>query len=662
MLKFLRKYNKFILVVFGSILMVAFLVPQAIQQFGQHPDGFVQARMDGVALRDRQMELAARELMAVRILGFSGNFGIADNEDAEGHWLMLVEEAERAGLIGESADGETWLPSLRQQILFQLVNNNMQLLQLLQQNPQFAAQYQQQVETVIAQAMQEARLSEDDFYMTLAKVRGVDRLLGAFQNAARLSAKRAAIETKEVGDRALADLLVIPAGVLVDELPEPNEEELAAHFEKYRDVAPAQGEHVGVGYLLPPRVKFEVIKIDDEAIKSNVQLDPVEVRTYFQRNTDRFGEDFAAARAQVEDELAGRVAQDVQQTALRVLRTEVYRATQSLPEVGGVRALPSNWSEIRPTFENLAGQIVEEVEASIEGEFEMPRPEVMVYASKFHTIEDLNEIAELRQAQISVGNRSVPFVQAFFAVHELSPDSPLDVQVGVPALGLVGTDRAGARYYFTVLEARDESPAESLSEVREKAVRDFKRLAAYQMLQIRESEFLDLARSSDLQSVADLFAPEDPEQGADAAGAPVVRERALIGASNPQFGQQYAQDEETLRERVVEAATAISPTTPLDEYPVEQSTLAVPLPQQTAMALVRIVQNQPLTVERLRVQLQQAAMRSMFDELVEAGARETNPYSFDALSDRLNWEYVRRQARTESTEGDGEETETEGAE
>ncbi|XOV74985.1 MAG: hypothetical protein ACFHWZ_16165 [Phycisphaerales bacterium] len=34
MLKFLRKYNTLILVVGGSLLMVVFLVPQAIEQIG----------------------------------------------------------------------------------------------------------------------------------------------------------------------------------------------------------------------------------------------------------------------------------------------------------------------------------------------------------------------------------------------------------------------------------------------------------------------------------------------------------------------------------------------------------------------------------------------------------------------------------------------------
>jgi hypothetical protein len=654
MLKFLRKYNKFILVVFGSVLMVAFLVPQAIQQFGQHPDGFVEARMDGVELRSRQMEMAARELIVLRGLGFASSLGITDDRTADAHWLMLVEEAERAGMVGESGDGEDWLPSIIDAMLRQAIMSNFQLFQQMQTDPQFANQLRDQMRQNLLQLAGEARLNEEELYMTLAKARGVQRLIGTFTSAPRLSQPRADVEVKQDGDRVLANLLVLPARVIVEELPEPNEEELQGHFETYREVDPAESEHVGIGYQLPARVKFAVLKVDQDAIKANVQLDPVEVRTFWQRNAERFGEDFESARERVEDELKTRFAQDVQQTALRALRTEMYRATQGMSEVDGIRDLPPDWEQTRPKLEDLAGVIVEQVEASVGDDgpgFTMPRPEVTIYASKFYTPEELSQEASIRQAQIPAGNnRPIPLWQALFNVHELNPESPLRIQVGVPAVSVAASDRAGSRYYFTVLEAREASPAESLDEVRQKAIENFKRLAAYQMLRMRESEFTELAQNESLDAVADLFGPEDPETGADAVGAPTVRNRVSIGQSQL-FGQQYAEDEQKLRSEVIEAASAIDPATPIDEYPRDKTLVVVHLPQQTSLALVRIIQNQPVTYERLRGMLQQAVLQNAISqEFIDVGIRDDYPFSFESLAARLNWEYVGRRGEPEIDE------------
>ena len=51
MLKFLRKYNQYILVCGGVLLMVAFLVPGALRQLGQNPDRVVVFTIDGHKVR-----------------------------------------------------------------------------------------------------------------------------------------------------------------------------------------------------------------------------------------------------------------------------------------------------------------------------------------------------------------------------------------------------------------------------------------------------------------------------------------------------------------------------------------------------------------------------------------------------------------------------------
>ena len=64
MLKFLRKYNKWILVVGGVLLMVAFLAPQAIQQMPRLRDP-VMAEYNGQSVKASKLEQADAELRAV---------------------------------------------------------------------------------------------------------------------------------------------------------------------------------------------------------------------------------------------------------------------------------------------------------------------------------------------------------------------------------------------------------------------------------------------------------------------------------------------------------------------------------------------------------------------------------------------------------------------
>ena len=99
MLKFLRKYNKFILVIGGSLLMVAFLAPQAIQQIGKIQNRTV-ATMDGRNVKERELFEAASELRAVNALGGTGgtatallNLSQGSGSDADLHWYLLPKEA-----------------------------------------------------------------------------------------------------------------------------------------------------------------------------------------------------------------------------------------------------------------------------------------------------------------------------------------------------------------------------------------------------------------------------------------------------------------------------------------------------------------------------------------------------------------------------------------
>ena len=117
MLKVLRKYNKVILAVFGTMLMVAFLMPQAIQQLGKARMSRAVAIMDGHKVTAKQMDVAVRELTALR--EFFDKLGrkiplALDKDNRTDHWLLLSREAQQEGLVGGAGEGATLLPIVAQ--------------------------------------------------------------------------------------------------------------------------------------------------------------------------------------------------------------------------------------------------------------------------------------------------------------------------------------------------------------------------------------------------------------------------------------------------------------------------------------------------------------------------------------------------------------------
>ncbi|MCH8165123.1 MAG: hypothetical protein IH889_05900, partial [Planctomycetes bacterium] len=102
MFKFLRKYNKYILAVGGTLLMITFLIPVAFQSLlpvaGQQRATWAQVGQDKVTAAD--LAQIQQELQLLQVLPPLRGVGTIDQPE---HWYLLVREAESAGLIGGSS-------------------------------------------------------------------------------------------------------------------------------------------------------------------------------------------------------------------------------------------------------------------------------------------------------------------------------------------------------------------------------------------------------------------------------------------------------------------------------------------------------------------------------------------------------------------------------
>ena len=117
MLKFLRQYNQWILVVGGTLLLITFLMPTAIQSCAQQSavSGAVWATysggktITGADLENARQEIRIVELVGNRLIAQIG----ADREPA--HWWLLAHEAKLSGLVGDLGDGEALVSAIAAQ-------------------------------------------------------------------------------------------------------------------------------------------------------------------------------------------------------------------------------------------------------------------------------------------------------------------------------------------------------------------------------------------------------------------------------------------------------------------------------------------------------------------------------------------------------------------
>ncbi len=109
MVKVLRKYNKYILVVGGSLLMVAFLMPTAINELRTDPMKQVVAHIGDDGVRQRELFDAETNFRAVKTVMPAFLFGAIGTPIVDGaHWYLLAREARAGGFVGGEQDGRDW--------------------------------------------------------------------------------------------------------------------------------------------------------------------------------------------------------------------------------------------------------------------------------------------------------------------------------------------------------------------------------------------------------------------------------------------------------------------------------------------------------------------------------------------------------------------------
>lgn len=630
MLKFLRKYNKIILAIFGTILMVAWLAPQGIQKLGGDPRKALAFTIDGVKYTAEDEVRAAGELEGLKrflpmILPAMG-LGQEGKSDVL-HWMLLKHETKQAGMLAGKGDG---------------ANFAMELGPILTQG-QSVKDPQKFIDQAMAFGAAAGRITVDQFQEALGAVRGIMRYRTLYVQLPRMSDRRAVGLALDRQSSAWVDYVTIPAERAAAEIPDPTAAEVEAFFQAHRATKEGEGE-MGIGYTLPARVKFEALKIDRSSIEATIPLDAIAVNQQWRQHREKYAGEFESERVNVERDMRATRVGEVMSEIHSAVQAGVMRATRVLEAQGRYKALPADWNAKRPMWEAIAQDVVKHVESRLK--VTIPAPSVVRFDSQWYTDSELNDLPGVGFAVAQQGSiRTTLGVMLLSAKGSgLESAAPFPVQPMVPVVEAFVEDGSKNRYYVTVLDVRATSPPDSLEEIRERVVKDFKKTKAFEQLKGRAEEFKALVEERGVQGVADFF-PASPVGNAATVAPLVVHTRAQVSRAGlmtpPQDGDRASLVDQSVREAILAAAATLDPTKPVGE----QAALGVvaPIASRLEVVVARVTGYVPFTSDDFHnlgttwfagaaaneaAKLQSAAQ--------QPATMASDPFSMDSLLARLH--------------------------
>jgi hypothetical protein len=676
MFKFMRKYNRWLIAIFGSFLMLTFLFSGTSSLFQPNPKKILVATTNTTPIRAAEHDIARRELDFMDVFAPELLANLRMNKGDVDHWVLLCREAKAAGLLGEPGDGRDIMPELARARL----SRSQQMQDMVRQRAMFEArqriakeknlevdkvdfmeafQSSQQlisepgwIDTVLREygdslskqvplvAGKAGLASEDEAYLGLAKARAINRLITLTTYAGRLSDKRMALGVRAALNNAQVNGVVLPATRLVSDTPAPSEEKVKELFEKYRTVKPGTGEF-GFGYLQPNRVKLEWMTISKASIDATIKIDPIDANKKWQQNRATYTGEFAAERARIESDLREEKASNTMAEIDRLYKAEYRRATRQLKVDQGRKLLPADWTSQQPRMEQLAQIIVAGIKETEKRDLALPA--VTIEANAWTPVQRLGDLPGLGQATYTAGSRRGTLSELISMTIELDPASAAGLQAMVPYEQPL-RDNANNMYFLQILAVAPESAPKDLAEVRDAVVKDAHLLAAYERLASMKDALAAGVVSGGLDSIKAAY------PGVEGLPADMKVEDIKDAVINRLQGSGSAVlQDKSVRETIFQAIDKLGEKTVPDESNLSQRVVAAMVPSARSLAIFIVTAQEPASQERLRA-IDPMAVRAYMtnQELTAAGLTESDPFGFEALKQRTGYRAAHAKSDEES--------------
>jgi len=625
MFKFLRKYNTYILAVGGTLLMIVFLIPQAIQSLSQQ-DARRRASIATVG-QDRvslpEWEQVRRELAVVRQLEpLGGGVPILGSIETPEHWYLLVREAASMGLV--RADGS-------------LAN-------------------QADLAAFAAATQSSPALVE----RTLSKIGAINQMIAIYMARGEFSDRRLRREAVELF-RSI-DLVPVTIQATADaDVPDPTEAELVAHVAEYDDVLPGEGA-MGFGYRLPDRLILEWLEIDPDAVRAAIvgdgELDELELRVHWRAvqgtgglpTIASLGEGADVPDAVREDFIDTRL-QDRLDDIRRFAQERIRRPQRELDRRDGYLELPEDWADRRVDLAELASEIA--------SNFDVPRPIRRTSGDQLEPVESIAATPGLGTATNDEYGAPTTIGQMLASTKEFGGDGDFPIQEAVAGPILRGTD--GTLYVFRLVEVDASRPPGGVDEVRDQAVRDLRRLAHYRRLESSLDSIREQAIREGLLAVAVEYGGTLHPRVEVARCDPRIRQGILGGqfgllvqpTSLPVIGVN-----EDVVDEIMNESAGIRPNATVSSLPLEVRTVAVAADDALTVLVGRVENQTPMATEDYEQLTAMGQLQGLVlnDELDNADQiREA--FDFETLAERHRFEL-----KTASADDDAEDEAAEPAE
>ena len=407
MFKFLRKYNTWILAVGGTLLMIAFLIPQAIQSLSQRAamSQSTTAIVDGRSVTPVEWGAVQQEVSALqqmeRAVGSSTMFldpvvGTITDPD---RWFLLTYEAEQAGLVGNRPPGLTDEQLLQTASLFQI--------------------------------------SPDVMSRTYAKISAVNTLIDLYRRSTTPADSRAQRFARQLFHESVVQTVVMRADA-ENTTYEPSEEEIAEQFEKYKELNPGEGDH-GFGYKLPHRIKLEWLEIPAEPIRTAIstsdKMNGIALRHHWRENENQRGIPAVTTGADipevVREDLLTQLTNERLDEISRFAYDQLRLRQQQLEQSDGLFIVPDDWADTRLAFPDLAEQIRER--------FDVDLPKYEAIGDRWVHLAKLAELGPIAGARTERFGQRLNIQGMLNLSKEFGGDGTATVQTGVAGPPLQAT-------------------------------------------------------------------------------------------------------------------------------------------------------------------------------------------------------------------------------
>jgi len=666
MFKLLRKHNKWILAVGGSLLMVVFLLPQALEQFGANPRKATVALVGDESLTeqariDAQRELAILDSISPGITAAILQVGASPDGAESGlsdalHWLLLTREAGRQRLIGGAQDGRGFIPVAARFFAQQYILQNrfsLDFNRLPEIQQQATQSYIAQMEEARSAFINRSRTPPVMVDRTLAKARGVLRMYEAYLAFDPPSLQESLDLCREFFNTAEIVYYIADSEPYIDEDYQPDETEILVHYSNHKENLPDEGQH-GFGYRAEDRVKLEWLRITRFEIADAYRVDPVEANRRWRNNRNTYPGEFAEELENVSEDIREERTDTIVRETEQLVRAELLKARGDLTQNDeGMYDLPPDWAETRPSLLEIAQVVGERLREKYGPD--MPNPTAMDDSRTWRTRAMTRGIPIVGSSSRLIGPRQVRMAELAFSTPEIDPDAPFPVQAGVTQ-GPLFNDRSGDVIFFRVLEAQPSAPL-PLDEVRDQVIDDIRALRAYEALKAEAPRMITDVLTLGAEAAA------EKRNATLFTGVKVTRDTVEPidpSAGPPRFEIQKINNE-TFRDAVMDRVETYSIDTPIDRLSDRDLLLRIPLDDRMEVAITGIQNVIPLTIEAHRM-IESEALQFARSRSEYIGALQAWPYSASRMQERHNVRVIRSDEDTEYEDGDEEVTPPEDSE